>query len=111
MSKPRGKPFVSGDPRHRPGPGSNGQLRRDMTIELISQLNEFNTEYCSPKERIKLHRLIENLLLHALGTDYQDEKGNWKRDKGDLSAILAVIDRLEGRAPRRSRSPATAQSR
>jgi hypothetical protein len=35
------------------------------------------------------------------GHRLKGEKGTWKREKGDLTAILAIIDRLEGRAPQK----------
>jgi len=83
------------------GPGSNGQLRRDLTIELISQLNEFDHDctFLPPEKRLKLNRIVHNLIERAChGGDEFDEQGNFKRPgTGDLAAILAIFDRLEGK--------------
>jgi hypothetical protein len=38
------------------GPSSRGQLRRDLTIELISQLNEIDDR--NSKNRTQLHRVV-----------------------------------------------------
>ena len=49
----------------------------------------------------KLQRVVSNLIALACGIDEYDEKGNLvKRDTGDLAAILAIFDRVEGRVPR-----------
>jgi hypothetical protein len=86
------------------GPGSNGQIRRDLTMELIQQLNEFQqlNEVVKDKdgiERPKLHRVIKNLITKATTEDdVLDKDGNIiKEGTGDLTAILAIIDRLEGK--------------
>jgi hypothetical protein len=95
--------FVKGH-KHHPTPlrenrGTNRQLRRDLTIELVSQLNQMDKfNKSSREERENLHYVVENLILHAVGVDKFDEKtGKWVRDRGDLQAILALFDRLEGR--------------
>jgi hypothetical protein len=91
--------FVKGDPRLRPGHGARGQVRRDLTISLISQLDKMDigNEPLSHKKRAYLNRIVENLVLQAAGQDYVDEKG-YHRDTGDLMAIKEIWDRLEGKA-------------
>src|ERR1700730_4252957 len=76
---------------------SNNQ-RRDSTVELVTQLNELIKNYDGTK-RTKLHRLIKNLITKATtGDDVLDANGKIvKEGTGDLTAILAIIDRLEGR--------------
>ena len=61
--------------------GSNVQLRRDLTIELVSQLNETLKDK-DGIERTKLHRVIKNLITQATTSDEYDEKGiaRWSRD-------------------------------
>jgi hypothetical protein len=84
---------------HKFGRGSNGQLRRDLTIELISQLNEFdslNYTGVGPK-RDNLHRIVENLVLQAKGQDQIESGKVVKRERGDLAAIREIFDRLEGK--------------
>jgi hypothetical protein len=78
--------------------GHNGGLRRDPTIELVTQLNELCKNYDGTK-RSKLHRLIRNLITKATtGDDYIDPTtGKMVEGTGDLTAILAIIDRLEGK--------------
>ena len=74
-------------------------LRRDMTLALIANLNDvdtFNTLF-GEKRREFIDRIVENLVLHAAWRDYVDKEGNKRRDIGDLAAILAIIDRLEGK--------------
>ena len=105
---------------HKHGLGSNGQLRRDITIELISQLNEFDTvNYLPGEQRLKLHRVVDNLIEKALGRDeyyeedVSDENGKLlhkkgelkKRDTGDLRAIVEIANRLEGRPGRKIVGP------
>jgi hypothetical protein len=87
------------------GRGSQGQLRRDLTIELISQLNELDHDcnFMPPDKRLKLNRIVRNLIERACHAgDEFDEKGNLKKPgSGDLAAILAIFDRLEGRPAQR----------
>jgi hypothetical protein len=63
----------------------------------VTQLNELIKNYDGSK-RTKLHRLIKNLITKATtGDDVLDKNGNIvKEGTGDLTAILAIIDRLEG---------------
>ena len=76
--------------------GRNG-LRRDLTIELITQLNEV-LEHPVGSQRIKLHKIVGNLILHAMGRNEYDAEGRLvKEDIGDLAAIREIFDRLEGR--------------
>jgi hypothetical protein len=79
--------------------GVNSQLRRDLTIELITQLNQMDHfNKLSRPQREVLHNIVQNLILHANGVDvYNKKTKSWTRDKGDLQAILAIFDRLEGR--------------
>jgi hypothetical protein len=92
---------------HKFGKGSNGQLRRDLTIELISQLNEIDKVNAGTGAgRLKLHRIVENLILQACGIDERDAEGNiTKRDRGDLRAIQEIFDRLEGRVTQKIVGP------
>ena len=52
-----------------------------------------------PTEGPKLHRLVKNLITQATtGADVVDEHGKVIHEgAGDLTAILAIYDRLEGR--------------
>ena len=61
----------------------NGGLRREVTVELVTQLNEM-LKCKDGVDRTKLHRLVKNLITQATTA-------------GDLTAILAIYDRLEGR--------------
>jgi hypothetical protein len=65
--------------------GSNGQLRRDMTVELISQLNEICARPDSKSKEVRevMHWVIKALLENAM--------------RGDNTAILEIFDRLEGK--------------
>ena len=49
---------------HKHAIGSNGQLRRDLTVELISQLNEVAKDP-DGVNRPKMHRLVRNLITQA----------------------------------------------
>jgi hypothetical protein len=83
---------------HKLSIGSRGQIRRDLTIELISQLNEVVDKRTG---QTKLQRVVSNLVAQATGVDEYDEKGNLvKEGTGDLAAILAIFDRVEGKVPR-----------
>jgi hypothetical protein len=83
---------------HKLAIGSRGQLRRDLTIELISQLDEI---FDKRTGQTKLQRVVSNLVAQATGVDEYDEKGNLvKEGTGDLAAILAIFDRVEGKVPR-----------
>ena len=61
----------------------NGGLRREVTVGLVTQLNEM-LKCKDGVDRTKLHRLVKNLITQATTA-------------GDLTAILAIYDRLEGR--------------
>ena len=83
---------------HKLAIGSRGQIRRDLTIELISQLDEI---FDKRTGQTKLQRVVSNLVAKATGVDEYDEKGNLvKEGTGDLAAILAIFDRVEGKVPR-----------
>jgi hypothetical protein len=83
---------------HKLAIGSRGQIRRDLTIELISQLDEI---FDKRTGQTKLQRVVSNLVAQATGVDEYDEKGNLvKEGTGDLAAILAIFDRVEGKVPR-----------
>src|ERR1700730_6076428 len=77
--------------------GHNGGLRREVTVELVSQLNEM-LKCKDGVDRTKLHRLVKNLITQATtGGEVVDEKGTVTHEgAGDLQAILAIYDRLEG---------------
>jgi len=80
------------------GIGARGQIRRDLTLELISQLNETLKDK-NGVERTKLHRVVKNLIDQAtIGADEHDENGRLKKEgHGIFAAIMAVWERLEGR--------------
>jgi hypothetical protein len=87
---------------HKLAIGSRGQIRRDLTVELISQLNEI---FDKRTGQTNLQRVVSNLVAQASGADEYDEKGKLvKRDTGDLAAIKEIFDRVEGRVPRATRS-------
>jgi hypothetical protein len=82
---------------HKLGIGSRGQIRRDLTIELISQLNEI---FDKGTGQTKLQRVVSNLIALAIN--------------GDLAAIKEIFDRVEGKVPRAtgssvSQRPSTCQ--
>jgi hypothetical protein len=77
--------------------GHNGGLRRDSTVELVTQLNEV-IKGADGTKRTKLHRLIKNLITKATtGEDHIDKDGKLVEGTGDLAAIQEIINRLEGR--------------
>jgi hypothetical protein len=87
---------------HKLAIGSHGQIRRDLTISLISKLNEPVDKRTG---QTKLQRVVSNLIALATGADEYDKKGKLvKRGTGDLAAIKEIFDRVEGRVPRASRS-------
>jgi hypothetical protein len=77
-----------------------------VTVELVSQLNEM-LKCKDGVDRTKLHRLVKNLITQATtGADVVDEKGNVTHEgAGDLQAILAIYDRLEGRPSQKLLGP------
>ena len=79
---------------------TNGGMRRDTTIELITQLNELSKTYeGTPEQRTNLNRMIRNLVTKATTGDDVDEKTGklLKEGTGDLQAILAIMDRVDGK--------------
>jgi hypothetical protein len=76
---------------NKTGIGSNGQIRKDMTMMLISQLNEEMKKNNSSRRKIEW--IVENLIWHAI------HGGN--TGHGDLEAIKEVWNRLEGRPAQR----------
>jgi hypothetical protein len=86
-------PFQKGNQLAKAGP-----MRRDTTIELVTQLNEL-IKCADGSKRAKLHRLIKNLIAKATtADDVLDKDGNIiKEGTGDLSAIQEIINRLEGK--------------
>jgi hypothetical protein len=53
----------------------NGGLRREVTVELVTQLNEM-LKCKDGVDRTKLHRLVKNLITQATtGADVVDEHG------------------------------------
>jgi hypothetical protein len=78
--------------------GHNNKLRRDTTIELVTQLNEL-AKGKDGIDRTKLNRLIRNLITKATTEDdVLDEHGNiLKEGTGDLQAITEIMNRLDGK--------------
>jgi hypothetical protein len=79
--------------------------RRDFTVELLAQLDEI-VKYKLPltKEQLSFkQRIIRNLLMRAacLGDEFDAEGKLIKEGMGDLQAILAILDRLEGKPAQR----------
>jgi hypothetical protein len=76
----------------------NGPMRRDLTVELITQLNEILK---SPDgvPRTKLHRVVKNFITQATtGADVVDAEVNVVVEgAGDLAAIQEIFNRLEGK--------------
>jgi hypothetical protein len=77
-------------------------VRRGVLVRsLVSQLNEVckNIDGSPTKyKRDKLHRLVRNLITKAtIGDDRIGPKGEIIEGTGDTTAILALIDRIEGR--------------
>jgi hypothetical protein len=80
--------------------------RRDFTVELLAQLDEI-VKYKLPltKEQLSFkQRIIRNLLMRAacLGDEFDAEGKLIKEGMGDLQAILAILDRLEGKPAQRT---------
>jgi hypothetical protein len=74
-------------------------MRRDITHELVSQLNGI-LKYPKTKEtQTYLSRIVYNLIRQAAtkGDEYDSEGKLTKDGLGDLQAILAIFDRLEGK--------------
>jgi hypothetical protein len=63
-------------------------MRRDTTIELVTQLNEL-IKCADGSKRTKLHRLIKNLITKATtADDVLDANGDViKENTGDLAAM------------------------
>jgi hypothetical protein len=78
--------------------GHNNKLRRDSTIELVTQLNEL-IKSKDGSQRTKMHRMISNLIAKATTAfDVLDDKGNIvKEGTGDLQAITEIMNRLDGK--------------
>jgi hypothetical protein len=95
--------FKNGN-RSKGGIGSRGQIRRNLTAELVQQLGEIDPN--DPQERPRLHRVVRNLIAQAttsadvyktVGKGKKKTKVLVKEGAGDLAAITAIWDRLEGR--------------
>jgi hypothetical protein len=91
----RTPPFARPSLMERVEENSSGQLRRDLTIELISQLNEIDKVNAGTGAgRLKLHRIVENLILQACGIDERDAEGNiTKRQAFGRFALVLRKDR------------------
>jgi hypothetical protein len=83
---------------HQINKGRSGGMRRDATLEIVSQLNEAVKNIDGSKEaRDNLHRLVANLIAKATVGSDKIVKGKLVKGTGDLTAILAIIERLEGK--------------
>jgi hypothetical protein len=108
----KGRPF---EPGHKFSLGGRSQARKDLTVELVTQLNSTLKDK-SNVDRTRLSRVVRKLVEHATGeADDKFENGKLiEEGRGSLSAIIEVFDRLEGRptqkvdvqndAPREQRS-------
>jgi hypothetical protein len=81
------------------GPGRSE--RRDFTMELLAQLDEI-VKYKGPltkEQRTFKQRIVRNLIRRAacLGDEFDKDGKLIKEGMGDLQAILAIFDRLEGK--------------
>jgi hypothetical protein len=81
------------------GPGRSE--RRDFTMELLAQLDEI-VKYKGPltkEQRTFKQRIVRNLIRRAacLGDEFDKDGKLIKEGMGDLQAILAIIERLEGK--------------
>jgi hypothetical protein len=75
--------------------------RRDLTMELIAQLDEV-LKYKHPltkEKRTFKQRIVRNLIRCAAtcGDEFDTNGKLIKEGDGDLNAILAIFDRLEGK--------------
>jgi len=80
------------------GKGTQRQFRRDITLELVSQLNEFAKDE-NGVSRSKLHLVVRNLVDRAVEhVPVFDKDGHEIGvEKGDMQAIIHIFDRLEGK--------------
>jgi hypothetical protein len=81
---------------------NGGGFRTALTSELVQQLEEI-VRYKLPlnkEQRSFKQRIVRNLILRAacLGDEFDKDGKLIKEDMGDLQAILAIFDRLEGKA-------------
>src|ERR1700730_12501765 len=76
----------------------NGGLRREVTVELVTQLNEM-LKCKDGGDRTKPHRLAQILIAQAApGADEVDEPAKEiPEGAAARTAILPISDRLEGR--------------
>ena len=99
-------PFQKG---HQLSKGGNGGMRTALTSELVQQMDEI-VRYKHPLSKEQLtfkQRVVRNLLMRAacFGDEYDAEGKLTKEGMGDLQAILALFDRLEGKAKQQITGP------
>lgn len=110
VAKPLANPSVKGGPateRRKGGPhrfapgnthsvGNPGPSRsKAITSVIIAKLNEVNKD--DPKRREHIYALVDELFDLALG--YHTVNRKRVKGAGDLSAIVHIIDRAEGKIP------------
>ena len=99
-------PFQKG---HQLSKGGNGGMRTDLTSELVQQLDEI-VRYKHPltkEQRSFKQRIVRNLIRRAacLGDEFDANGKLIKEGDGDLQAILAIIERLEGKPKQQITGP------
>jgi hypothetical protein len=101
-------PFQKGNQLAR---GNGGGLRTVFTSELIQQLDEmvqykFKNELTKEQLTFK-ERICRNLIMRAacLGDEFDKDGKLTKMGLGDLQAIVALMDRLEGKPKQQVTGP------
>jgi len=99
-------PFQKG---HQINKGGNGGLRNTFTSEIIQQLEEvLKYEHPLTKKQLTFkQRIVRNIIMRAacLGDEFDKDGKLIKEGMGDLQAILALMDRLEGKPKQQITGP------
>ena len=87
----------------------HGGMRDVFTSELIQQMEEV-LKYEHPltkKQRTFKQRIVHNIIMRAacLGDEYDKDGKLIKEGMGDLQAIVALMDRLEGKPKQQVTGP------
>jgi hypothetical protein len=99
-------PFQKG---HQINKGGHGGMRDVFTSELIQQMEEI-VRYKQPLTEEQLtfkQRICRNLIMRAacLGDEFDKDGKLTKVGLGDLQAIVALMDRLEGKPKQQVTGP------